>query len=313
MNINMNILNQVLICLSPNLVHVVHLYCNHKPCKNIFFNQLCHKYKLKNPISMAQHGDTIIISDNHDALHWVSEKNGTLLYSTYQIVQPQNVVIYKNIVFVSCYLNVYCFSLEPKSSQIVSQLSITPLSITPLLIIPLSIIPLSIIPLSIEPQLIIPSGIAIGDNCLFISDGRNNRISVFEIITKNFLYQWGKSGSGRGEMRQPVYLYFHQSKIFVADMSNNRIQVFTTQGQFLYMFGHRCHLNNVELDQPCYIQISSINEVYIVNRGNKTIVVTTLLGKYLRTLDTIITPQCIILHLSGSLYINAYKNVHKYV
>jgi sugar lactone lactonase YvrE len=67
------------------------------------------------------------------------------------------------------------------------------------------------------------------------SDGQtaNARIVKFD-RTGKFIKEWGKRGNGPGEMLQPHSLAFDsQGRLFVADRSNNRIQIFDQEGKLL--------------------------------------------------------------------------------
>jgi streptogramin lyase len=63
--------------------------------------------------------------------------------------------------------------------------------------------------------------------------GDNARIVVFDRSGK-YLREFGKKGTGPGEFDQPHGLAFDsQGRLFVADRSNNRIQILHTDGRFI--------------------------------------------------------------------------------
>ena len=72
------------------------------------------------------------------------------------------------------------------------------------------------------------------DGSIFVADGHvNNRIVKYS-PEGEYLLEWGKVGSGRGEFAMPHALSMDsQGRVFVADRGNVRIQVFDQQGQFL--------------------------------------------------------------------------------
>jgi DNA-binding beta-propeller fold protein YncE len=83
-----------------------------------------------------------------------------------------------------------------------------------------------------------PTGVAIARNGdIFVSDGHgddsNARVVKFS-KTGKFLLAWGKKGSAPGEFNVPhaIAVDSHE-RIYVADRSNNRIQVFDANGKFL--------------------------------------------------------------------------------
>jgi DNA-binding beta-propeller fold protein YncE len=72
---------------------------------------------------------------------------------------------------------------------------------------------------------------------IFVTDshrnGKNNRVVRF---TKDGTYvkEWGKKGSGRGEMSEPHTIAMDsRGRLFVGDRENNRIQIFDQDGRYL--------------------------------------------------------------------------------
>jgi DNA-binding beta-propeller fold protein YncE len=83
-----------------------------------------------------------------------------------------------------------------------------------------------------------PSDLLVAPNGdLFVADGHgadgNNRIVKLSADGK-FLKQWGTTGSGDGQLRDPHDLAMDsQGRLFVADRANNRIQIFDQEGNHL--------------------------------------------------------------------------------
>ena len=83
-----------------------------------------------------------------------------------------------------------------------------------------------------------PTDVAVAANGdLFVTDshrnGKNNRVVHF---TKDgtFVKEWGRKGSGPGEISEPHTIAIDsQGRLFVGDRENNRIQIFDQSGQFL--------------------------------------------------------------------------------
>ncbi len=72
---------------------------------------------------------------------------------------------------------------------------------------------------------------------IFVTDshrnGRNNRVVRFNRDGK-YVKEWGKKGSGRGEMSEPHTIAMDsRGRLFVGDRENNRIQIFDQDGKFL--------------------------------------------------------------------------------
>ncbi|MSO22546.1 MAG: 6-bladed beta-propeller [Acidobacteria bacterium] len=85
-----------------------------------------------------------------------------------------------------------------------------------------------------------PTDIAFAANGdFFVSDGYgNSRVVKFNKDGK-YLLSWGKPGSGPGEF-QTVHSVGVDSKdrVYVSDRENNRIQIFTANGEFLKQWTH---------------------------------------------------------------------------
>ncbi len=72
---------------------------------------------------------------------------------------------------------------------------------------------------------------------IFVTDshrnGKNNRVVRFTKDGK-FVKEWGKKGSGPGEISEPHTIAMDsRGRLFVGDRENNRIQIFDQDGSFL--------------------------------------------------------------------------------
>ena len=88
-----------------------------------------------------------------------------------------------------------------------------------------------------------PCDVAVArDGTIFVADGHrngqtgatgNNRIVVFS-RDGTYLREWGRKGTGPGEMREPHSIALDsRGRVFVADRVNNRIQIFDQKGKYL--------------------------------------------------------------------------------
>src|SRR5262249_9572977 len=86
-----------------------------------------------------------------------------------------------------------------------------------------------------EPgQFIYPVGITQDDaeNYYVCEYGSNDRVQKFS-VDGELLLQFGAFGTAPGEFQRPSGVLWHQGKVYVADAMNNRIQMFSDQGEFL--------------------------------------------------------------------------------
>src|SRR3954468_2367885 len=83
-----------------------------------------------------------------------------------------------------------------------------------------------------------PTDVAVARNGdIFVTDshrnGKNNRVVKFD-KTGKFIKEWGKKGSGPGEISEPHTIAMDsRGRLFVGDRENNRIQIFDQEGKFL--------------------------------------------------------------------------------
>ncbi|MEA1079214.1 NHL repeat-containing protein [Marinobacter qingdaonensis] len=85
-------------------------------------------------------------------------------------------------------------------------------------------------------QLNDPTGVAVTDTEVFVSDARNGRIQVFD-HQGHFKRKFGTPGDGIGELGRPMNLTIHDDKLYVPEYMNDRIQVFSLTGEPLSMIG----------------------------------------------------------------------------
>ena len=72
---------------------------------------------------------------------------------------------------------------------------------------------------------------------IFVTDshrnGKNNRVVKFSSDGK-FIKEWGKKGSGPGELSEPHTIAMDsRGRLFVGDRENNRIQIFDQDGKYM--------------------------------------------------------------------------------
>ena len=79
-----------------------------------------------------------------------------------------------------------------------------------------------------------PRGLAISskENKMYIADGCNNRIQIFQ--NRTYHSKFGHAGEGPGEFNLPcsIAISNDDSRLFVSDNRNNRVQIFKKNGHF---------------------------------------------------------------------------------
>ncbi|QDV16127.1 Sulfate/thiosulfate import ATP-binding protein CysA [Gimesia panareensis] len=109
--------------------------------------------------------------------------------------------------------------------------------------------------------------------------GNHDRVQKFS-ETGEYLLEFGKVGTGPGEFQRPAGMIWHDGKIYVSDAINNRIQVFSDEGEFLEILGAKT--GGIPLYYPYDIAIDrNTSELYIVEYGSGRITKTDLQGNIL--------------------------------
>lgn len=106
-----------------------------------------------------------------------------------------------------------------------------------------------------------PTDIAVApDGSFYVSDGYgNSRVAKFAPDGK-FILDWGHKGVGPGEFDTPHGITVDRdSRIYVADRSNSRIQVFKNDGTFLDQW------KSSELGRPWAVTVGSDGYLYVVD------------------------------------------------
>jgi sugar lactone lactonase YvrE len=96
---------------------------------------------------------------------------------------------------------------------------------------------------------------------IFVTDshrnGKNNRVVRFTKDGK-FIKEWGKKGSGPGEISEPHTIAMDsRGRLFVGDRENNRIQIFDQDGKFLAQWH--------QFGRPSGISIMKDDTIYVTD------------------------------------------------
>jgi DNA-binding beta-propeller fold protein YncE len=103
------------------------------------------------------------------------------------------------------------------------------------------------------------------DGGFYVSDGyRNTRVHKYS-GDGELQFSWGEPGTGPGQFNLVHSVWEHKGKVYVADRQNNRIQIFTPQGEYLDMW--------TGYDQPCKIYVDKDDVMYIAELGARVSVV----------------------------------------
>ena len=74
---------------------------------------------------------------------------------------------------------------------------------------------------------------------LYVADYINGRICVYDPSNMEFLRTFGERGSGDGELLYPVGVALSDEDVFVSELGNHRISVFSKKGEWKRSFGEK--------------------------------------------------------------------------
>jgi DNA-binding beta-propeller fold protein YncE len=93
----------------------------------------------------------------------------------------------------------------------------------------------------------------------YVSDGyRNCRVHKYS-PTGELLFSWGEPGNGQGQFNLVHAVWEHKGKVYVCDRENNRIQIFSPEGEYQTMWEGFL--------QPCKIYIDKDDVIYLAELG----------------------------------------------
>jgi len=133
------------------------------------------------------------------------------------------------------------------------------------------------------------------DGHLYVADSWNHRVQV---VTKDGAYVSTLIGNGRGgesdQLNGPHGVAVEsgeEGRVFVADTSNHRVQVFTKDGKHVHTIGGNGEGDRKDqLRFPIDVAISSVGEVYVSDSGNFRVQVFSKEYVYVRTIGKRLGP-----------------------
>ncbi len=111
----------------------------------------------------------------------------------------------------------------------------------------------------------LPTDVAVlPDGSFYVSDGyANSRVVKFS-ASGQFEFQWGTKGAGPGQFDLPHGIAIDgEGRVYVADRSNARVQVFDAQGGFVTEW------KNSVLGRPYAIAIGEDAKAYVIDGGDQ--------------------------------------------
>jgi DNA-binding beta-propeller fold protein YncE len=145
---------------------------------------------------------------------------------------------------------------------------------------------------------------------VFIADGEgpNSRVAKFS-KSGAFIKWWGGKGTGQGQFDQPHSIALDsKDRVYVADRSNNRIQIFDAEGQFLNQWTH--------FGTPWGLFIRN-DLLYVVDgtENNCLLIASLKDGKIIDRIEGLSNPTAVAVDSKGAIYVGEVNgmNVKKFV
>ncbi len=125
-----------------------------------------------------------------------------------------------------------------------------------------------------------PTGIAISERQVFVSDARNGRIQVFDLDGK-FQRSFGKPGEGPEDLGRPMNLTVRGDALYAAEYFNDRLQVFSLDGTSKRIIG-KAGAGPGEFNAPGGAAVGSDGSLYVADFYNHRIQKLTQDGAFIR-------------------------------
>jgi len=130
-------------------------------------------------------------------------------------------------------------------------------------------------------QLSLPSDVATTRERVYVVDGGNHRIAVFDRQGK-YLFAMGREGEGPGELTAPVGIALdEQGRVYVADRGNGRIEVFGSAGNPLRSLQLK-HQDGSPV-RPIDVAVEADGQrLYITSNDRHSVLVVDATGRWIR-------------------------------
>ena len=118
-----------------------------------------------------------------------------------------------------------------------------------------------------------PFGLLLVGDRLYVSDHNLNRVQYFSATTGQYIGQFGTNGKGNGQFSNPCGMSTDgKGNILVADLNNNRVQVFKEDGTFVQVIQCDGRATDVAVDNEgkIHVTIESQHHVQVFSPDGET-------------------------------------------
>lgn len=129
-----------------------------------------------------------------------------------------------------------------------------------------------------------PTGMVASETELFVSDGRNARIQVFD-HDGNFVREFKGTGNDGQTLERPMNLALKGNELYVSDYWQDMIFVFTLDGEFVRTIG-RSGNGPAEFNSPGGVAVADNGDIFIADFYNQRIQHLSSTGDFIRQWGT---------------------------
>ena len=134
-------------------------------------------------------------------------------------------------------------------------------------------------------RLVSPSGIAVTDNVIAVSDWDSHQVKKYS-LQGNLLSVIGCHGDKNGQFNRPRGLAFNNNKLlYVVDGGNHRVQVFQQDDKFAFSFGNKGN-NPGQFQCLLSIAIDPNNNVLVTDHDANCIHLFTHNGQFIQAINS---------------------------
>ena len=125
-----------------------------------------------------------------------------------------------------------------------------------------------------------PSGIAVGDNKVYVVDTHAHRVMVFD-RDGHHLFSFGQDGVLKGQFHYPTHIWIDRSnRLYITDSLNFRVQIFDETGKFISSFGRHGD-GSGDFASPKGIAVDSDGHIYVSDAEFDNIQIFDTMGRLL--------------------------------
>jgi len=129
-----------------------------------------------------------------------------------------------------------------------------------------------------------------------------------------FLDQWGEYGHRDDQLNGPAGIAFDSNdNVYIADQHSNSIKKFSSDGQFIGLFGREDDAGEEHLDQPWGVAVDSEDNVYVADWRHDAVKKYSASGEHVATYgglqdDLLHRPSGVAVDSAGYLYVTDWGN-----